>query len=189
MTTKNNNASKQKKDKNELNNYHVQLLTSRALKALNAREDAFIEVHEGDADADLIAYVKSEALRLGHAPRQGEIEGWRYLEERFGTWKTLLEKARLKPFGIEEPFRRYALFTDEYERQAELYAEHKRYKKQRSIERKIGQAERKKQQEAYLLEHPEARKKKKKKKPSADPGKPAEDKGTADTMGLKEEGE
>ena len=167
MTANNTNKPKKNKDKNELNNYHVQLIISRTLKALNAKEETCKEHHQNDSDLDLIACFMDEAERLGHTPRQGEIEGWRYLLERFGSWDELLEASGLKAFTIEEPYKRYSLFLDEYEHQSLLYAEHKKYKKQRSRERKIEQAQRKKQQEAYLLEHPEAARKKKRKKASA----------------------
>ena len=167
MTTNNTKKPKKNKDENELNNYHVQLIISRTLKALNAKEEAFKEYHKNDSDSDLIAYIIDEKKKLGHTPRQGEIEGWRYLIERFGSWDELLEASGLKAFTIEEPYKRYSLFLDEYEHQSLLYAEHKKYKKQRSRERKIEQAQKKKQQEAYLREHPEAARKKKRKKAPA----------------------
>ena len=190
MTANNTKKPKKNKDENELNNYHVQLIISRTLKALNAKEEAFKEHHQNDSDLDLIACFMDEAERLGHTPRQGEIEGWRYLLERFGSWDELLEASGLKAFTIEEPYKRYSLFLDEYEHQSLLYAEHKKYKKQRSRERKIEQAQRKKQQEAYLLEHPEAAKKKRKKKASAEPENHAKENAAVvlkDTPSSKEE--
>lgn len=159
-----NNKKKQNKDKNELNNYHVQLLSKRASRALDAREAAFKEAHAESPDLELVAYVRDKAAELGHSPREGEIEGWRYLKERFGNWNNLLRRAGLRPCKTVEPSGKYTLFKEEFDRQVVLYKEHKKYLKQRSKERQIEQAEKKKAQEAYLAEHPEAKKKKKHKK-------------------------
>ena len=155
-------SKKKKKNKNKLNNYHVQLLSKRAVRVLDAREKAFKEAHINDTDVELLNYVLKQTLALGHSPRSGEIEGWRYLEERFKSWDAILKRLHLDPYKSNETYRKYILFQKEFDHQLALYKEHKKYQKQKSLERRLKQAETKKANEAYLAEHPEARKKKKK---------------------------
>ncbi|MCR4722396.1 MAG: hypothetical protein K5629_01300 [Eubacteriales bacterium] len=174
------------KNKNELNNYHVQLLSKRAIRVLNARESAFKEAHSDDTNAQLLSYVLDQASSLGHAPRRGEIEGWRYLEERFGSWEIILKKAHLNPYKNNENYRKYALFQKEFDRQRDLYVKHKKYRKQKSLERKIIQAERRKANEAYLAEHPEARNKKKRTKTPAASDRAADLRAAEDEPGKDE---
>lgn len=154
---------KQTKDKNKNNSFYSSVIAQRAARELNAREDAFEETHKNDTDNELIAFFHQSALHLGHTPRLKEIEGWRYLEKRFGSWDRLLVRSRLKPYSDGVPESEYALIKNERERQIALHKERKRQRKIKAAQRIKQQAQRKKEQEAYLAEHPEARKKRRKK--------------------------
>ncbi len=176
-----------KKNKNNQNNYHVQLLSKRAVRVLDAREKAFKEAHINDTDVELLDYVLKQTLALGHSPRSGEIEGWRYLEERFKSWDAILKRLHLDPYKSNETYRKYILFQKEFDHQLALYKEHKKYQKQKSLERRLKQAETKKANEAYLAEHPEARKKKKKSPSVSD--QPTDVEATDNKLGQDEDKE
>ena len=169
------NGKKQTKDKNKNNGFYNTVIAQRAARVLEAREMAFEEAHKDDKDYQLIDYFHKCAMRLGHTPRIKEIEGWKYLEKRFGTWDILLIRAGMRRYYSRESESEYALIRDERDRQMELHKERKRQKKIRAAQRVKEQAQKKKEQEAYLAAHPEARKKKKRKKPDRSQTKPPAD--------------
>ena len=160
---------KQPKNKNKNDGFYNTVIAQRAAMELEAREAAFEEAHKDDKDWQLLDYFYQCSLRLGHTPRIKEIEGWKYLEKRFGTWDVLIIMAGMKRYYGREPESEYALIKNERDRQLELHKEKKRQKKIRAAQRLKEQAQRKKEQEAYLAAHPEARKKKKKKKKPQQP--------------------
>lgn len=159
------NGKKQTKDKNKNNGFYNTVIAQRAARVLDARETAFEEEHQNDKDYQLLDYFHKQAMRLGHTPRIKEIEGWRYLEKRFGTWDILLIRAGMRRYYGRDSESDYAIIRNERDRQMELHKEKKRQKKIRAAQRVKEQAQKKKEQEAYLAAHPEARKKKKRKKP------------------------
>ena len=160
------NSKKQTKDKNKNNGFYNTVIAQRAARELDAREKAFEEEHQNDKEYQLLDYFHECARQLGHTPRIKEIEGWKYLEKRFGTWDILLIRAGMRRYFGRDPESEYALIKNERDRQMELHREKKRQKKIRAAQRLKEQAQKKKAQEAYLAAHPEARKRKKRKKSS-----------------------
>ncbi len=60
------------------------------------REEEFFQKHKSDTDEELLSYLKSIAVKTGHAPSKHEVIGFAYIKSRLGPWPRVLEKAGLK---------------------------------------------------------------------------------------------
>ena len=160
---------KQNKDKNLHNSFYNTIIAQRAARVLAQKEQEFMEAHGKDTEAELIMYFCNEALQLGHAPREKEIIGWKYLLERFGSWDRLVLRAHLKPYPVEEPEYEYSIIKKERDRQVELHKERKRKRKIKAAQRRKQQEQKKRDQELWLAEHPEQARRKRIKKLKQDP--------------------
>ena len=152
---------KQTKDKNKNNGFYNSIIAQRAARILSAREDAFERDHGNDTDIELLLYFNQKALMLGHTPRIREIEGWRLLEKRFGSWDRLLVRSGLKPYYDGRSESEYGLVRAEREAQMELHKKRKQQRKIKASKRLKLQEQKKQEQQAWQADHPEARKKNK----------------------------
>ncbi len=60
------------------------------------REAHFAQLHAGDSDEALLAYVREVAAQLGRTPNKAEVVGFTCIKGRLGPWPRVLEKAGLK---------------------------------------------------------------------------------------------
>ena len=61
-------------------------------------------------DDEILEYLRTCAEALGHAPYSYEVEGGRYIAERFVSWSIALTEAKLPlPKGIQKPRREQKL--------------------------------------------------------------------------------
>ena len=118
-------------------------------ESLEAKHNAFAEAHGQDTDLQLIAYIRSCALQLGHTPHQKEVIGWPFITERFGTWGDALKAAKLPFPRTPNTPSQFAIMLDEIEEQKRIYREKKAQKKLQSRQRQAEQERRRK-------EHPPA---------------------------------
>ena len=86
----------------DYNSWRDQQIAQRTKDALAARDAAFAEKHADTPLAHLAQYVSNRAELLRHTPSPCEIDGGTFIEERFGSWDTVLEMAHLRP-PIKEP--------------------------------------------------------------------------------------
>lgn len=86
----------------DYNSWCEQKIAQRTKDALAARDAAFAEKHADTPLAHLAQYVSNRAELLRHTPSPCEIDGGTFIEERFGSWDTVVEMAHLRP-PIKEP--------------------------------------------------------------------------------------
>ena len=107
-----------------------------------------LKAHASDTDGQLIAYLRSSAMKLHHVPWPGEIAGGTVIAQRFGSWERALAIAKLpRPEGPNKSSA-FLRVKQEEERQKEIY-------RQRKAEKKILAEQRKHQQEARKREKKE----------------------------------
>ena len=90
---------------------------SRSCAAVQAEKQARIErdarwgeAHGDMTDDEILEYLRTCAEALGHAPYSYEVEGGRYIAERFVSWSIALTEAKLPlPKGIQKPRREQKL--------------------------------------------------------------------------------
>lgn len=71
-------------------------------EARAARDRLWGEAHEGDSDGQLLDYLRRCAQTLGSSPVKAEVEGGRYIAQRFITWPLALQLAGLPlPKGMK----------------------------------------------------------------------------------------
>jgi len=58
-------------------------------------------------DQELLDLIQQKATEFGRTPRVTEMEVYKTILRRFGSWKKALNKLELKPFGKE------SMYTDE----------------------------------------------------------------------------
>lgn len=110
-------------------------------QALEDQEQEFIRNRGGDSEEQLLSYLQFCANLLGHTPWPREIVGGRMIEEHFGSWDTVLTKAKLpRPTTPDKPSC-FARYYQERERQKQVYREKKAAKKQRFQQRMREQKE------------------------------------------------
>ena len=127
------------------NNIYEATIRRMVNEAMEAQEQAFIQEHGSDTEDALLAYLRDCALRLGHTPWPREIAGGGIIEERFGTWRNALVKAKLPPPNTPDLYNSFARVQEETERQKVLYREKKAAKKERHQQRLKEQKEKQKQ--------------------------------------------
>ena len=74
------------------------------------RDARWGEAHGDMRDDEILEYLRTCAKALGHAPYSYEVEGGRYIAERFVCWSIALMEAGLPlPKGIQKPRREQKL--------------------------------------------------------------------------------
>ena len=58
------------------------VINRRVRESMEAKQNAFAEAHRQDTYLQLIDYIRSCALQLGHTPHQKEVIGWPFITER-----------------------------------------------------------------------------------------------------------
>lgn len=102
---------------------------SKRLKArLAAQTRDFIERHGSDTDEQLREYVRRKAALLRRMPHPLELPGGVYLSSRLGDWNRLAREFGFMPPSRERGRRAYKRLR---EREAELFAEERRQKKEK----------------------------------------------------------
>lgn len=68
------------------------------------RDARWGEAHRDMSDNEILDYLRTCAETLGHSPYSYEVEGGRYIAERFVSWSIALTEAGLPlPKGIQKP--------------------------------------------------------------------------------------
>ena len=126
------------------NDIYEAVIRKMVAQALEAKEDCFLQDHKSDTEEELIGYLQQSAKELGYSPRYKEIEGWKLMKQRFGSWNGALEKAGLSP-AARYPVTKLPRIMEETERQKEQYRQNKAKKKRKHQQRMETQAQRKKE--------------------------------------------
>ena len=114
-------------------------------QALEAQEESFAGIHASDSDEQLIQYIKEQTAFLGYTPRYKEIIGWQLMEQRFGSWEEALKKANLRTC-TSCSVNKLPRIQQEVERQKAIYRQKKAEKKERSAQRLMEQAQKRREQ-------------------------------------------
>ena len=114
-------------------------------EALEEQETAFSQEHAADTDAQLLDYLRTCAVTLGHTPYPKEIVGGNLLLMRFGTWENALRLAKLPQPTTPNKTSTFALVIQETRRQEELYRQKKAMKQEKHQQRLQKQAQARKQ--------------------------------------------
>lgn len=118
------------------NNIYEATIKRMVAEALEAQEQAFLAEHGEDSQAQLLAYLRDWAQRLGHTPWPREIPGGSLLCRRFGTWETALLAAQLPPPDTPDKTTAFARYQELTQQQKLCYREKKAAKKQRTQQQK-----------------------------------------------------
>ena len=113
----------------DYNSWRDQQIAQRTKDALAARDAAFAEKHADTPLAHLAQYVSNRAELLRHTPSPCEIDGGTFIEERFGSWDTVLEMAHLRPPAKEPKLKDTARYKREKAVQEPLFYEESERKK------------------------------------------------------------
>lgn len=98
-----------------------ELMTRRAMAALEQENLRFPREHANDSNRQLVAYLRNCAREIGHSPNACEVIGGLYIAARFGGWSKALIRA-----GLPEPqpaprWERRLIVRRERERQRALF--------------------------------------------------------------------
>lgn len=125
------------------NNIYEATIKRMVTQALEAQEQKFLDAHAADTDEQLLTYLRQCATALGHTPWPREIAGGSYIEQRFGTWKAALLKAKLPRSSIPDNISGFARIQEERAKQEVLYRQKKAAKKLRTQQRQAQQTKKK----------------------------------------------
>ena len=125
------------------NNIYEAAIKRMISQALEAQEQEFLDAHTADTDEQLLTYLRLCAMHLGHTPWPREITGGSYIEQRFGTWKAALLKAKLPRSSIPDNLSGFARIQKERAKQEVLYRQKKAAKKLRAQQRQAQQTKKK----------------------------------------------
>lgn len=125
------------------NNIYEATIKRMVTQALKTQEQDFWDAHVADTNEQLLTYLRQCAARLGHTPWPREITGGSFIEQRFGTWKTALLKAKLPRPSIPYNLSGFARIQEERAKQEALYRQKKAAKKLRAQQRQAQQAKKK----------------------------------------------
>lgn len=125
------------------NNIYEATIKRMVTQALEKQEQEFLEAHSTDTDEQLLTYLRQSAVQLGHAPWPREIVGGSYIEQRFGTWKNALLRAKLPRPSIPNDLSGFVRIQEERARQEVAYRRKKAEKKLRAQQRQAQQAKKK----------------------------------------------
>ena len=132
--------------------YNIYEATIRRMvqEALEQQEQDFRQQHADDTDEQLLAYLRTWAIRLQHTPWPGEIVGGKLIQERFGSWHRALAMAKLpEPITVNQ-MKSFGRIKEETERQKEFYRQRKAEKKVLANQRKLQQEAKKKANDLIL---------------------------------------
>ena len=104
-------------------------VAKRTVAALEARDAAFAEKHADTPLRELALYLARCARTLRHSPAPCEVDGGTFIEERFGSWDTVLEMAHLRPPIKEAKLKDTARYKREKAVQEPLFYEESERKK------------------------------------------------------------
>ena len=113
----------------DVENWREQKIAQRTKDALAARDAAFAEKHAGTPLRELALYLARCARTLRHSPAPCEVDGGAFIEERFGSWDTVLEMAHLRPPAKEPKLKDTARYKREKAVQEPLFYEESERKK------------------------------------------------------------
>ena len=65
-------------------------IVKRAVAALEARDEAFAERNADTPLPQLARYLSRCAISLGHSPSPSEVDGGTFIEQRFGSCRSLV---------------------------------------------------------------------------------------------------
>ena len=116
-------------------------------EALEQQEQDFRGQHGSDTDGQLLAYLRSWAIRKRHTPWPGEIVGGQYILERFGSWNRALALAKLPEPRTENQMKSFARVQEETKKQKEIYRLRKAEKKVLANQKRLQQEAKKKHTE------------------------------------------
>ena len=126
----------------DYNSWCDQQIAQRTKDALAARDAAFAEKHAGTPLRELALYLARCARTLRHSPAPCEVDGGAFIEQRFGSWDTVLEMAHLRPPIKEPKLKDTARYKREKAVQEPLFlAERKEKKRQKQIEKNLQQGQ------------------------------------------------
>lgn len=125
------------------NNIYEATIKRMVTQALEKQEQEFVEAHGSDTDEQLLTYLRQNAAHLGHTPWPREIIGGSFIEQRFGTWKNVLCRARLPRPSTPDNLSGFARIQEERTRQEVIYRQKKAEKKLRAQQRQAQQAKKK----------------------------------------------
>ena len=125
------------------NNIYEATIKRMVTQGLEKQEQEFLEAHSSDTQEQLLAYLRQNAIALGHTPWPREIAGGSYIERRFGTWKNTLCQARLPRPSTPDNLSNFARIQKERAKQEVIYRQKKMEKKQRAEQRWAQQAKKK----------------------------------------------
>lgn len=117
------------------NNIYDAVIRRMVKEALEEKNHSFEQAHSMDTNEELLAYVRSEAQRLGHTPYPKEIIGGEWIETRFDSWAQVIALAALKPISTPNTPSKFQLIVDEYELQRQNYRVKKAERRKKSQER------------------------------------------------------
>ena len=117
------------------NNIYEATIKRMVNEALDAQEQEFIANRSTDSDEQLLSYLCFCANLLGHTPWPREIIGGSLIEQRFGSWEAVLQKANLPKPTTPDKLTGFARYAEETARQKEIYRQKKAAKKQRKEEK------------------------------------------------------
>ena len=117
------------------NNIYEATIKRMVTQALEAQEKNFINAHAADTDEQLLTYLCRCAASLGHAPWPREMIGGSFIEQRFGSWKNALLKAKLPYPSTPDHPSNFARVQEERTNQEVIYRQRKAEKKLRAQQR------------------------------------------------------
>ena len=125
------------------NNIYEATIKRMVTQALEAQEQDFLNTHAADTDEQLLTYLCRCAASLGHTPWPGELIGGSFIEQRFGSWKNALLKAKLSHHSTLNHPSNFARIQEERANQEVIYRQRKAEKKLRAQQRQAQQSKKK----------------------------------------------
>ena len=125
------------------NNIYEATIKRMVTQALEAQEQDFLNAHAADTDEQLLTYLCRCAASLGHTPWPGEIIGGSFIEQRFGSWKNALLKAKLPHPSTPDHPSTFVRAHEERANQEVIYRKRKAEKKLRAQQRQAQQSKKK----------------------------------------------
>ena len=114
------------------NNIYEATIKRMVNEAMAFQEHDFAGSRGKDSDEQLLDYLRSCARLLGRTPWPREIVGGSYLEERFGSWELVLDKAKLPKPVTPDKLTDFARYQKEVALQKTVYREKKAAKKRKA---------------------------------------------------------
>lgn len=116
-------SKKQKVQYFDPQRWRSQKLAAMTNAALKEKNEAFIEAHKSDTNAQLLDYLRKCAEDLGHTPHPKEVYGSNLLIERFGGWSRAIAAAGLPEPTHQISRERRLIYTSELKEQNRVFKE------------------------------------------------------------------